>query len=67
MGFIHFINERLEETHNSLSWEEKYSYYEDFFFLQEDTVDFPDYGITYDTDTNSVAGPKAEGKVSINR
>ncbi|XP_044207073.1 osteoglycin, paralog b [Thunnus albacares] len=27
---------------------------------EEDTVDFPDYGITYDTDTNSVAGPKAE-------
>uniref|UniRef100_A0A3B4UPS1 Mimecan n=1 Tax=Seriola dumerili TaxID=41447 RepID=A0A3B4UPS1_SERDU len=42
------------------SLEENYSYYEDFFFLQRDIVNLPDYGFLQDTDP---AVPKADGKL----
>lgn len=48
----------------ALSWE-KYSYYEDFFFLQKDIVNFPDYDIQQDYDP--AVAPKADGKVCLNR
>lgn len=52
--------------HNCPSCEEKYSYYEDFFFLQRDIENFPDNGFPQDSDTDQAA-PKAYGKLYLNR
>lgn len=50
--------------HNSLELEVKYSYYEIFFFLQKDIVNFPE--LMQDSDTDPAVSPKAEGKVCLN-
>lgn len=59
------VNKQVKEMHNCSELGGKVQLFF-FFLLQQHFVNFPDYDILQDTDTDPAVAPKASGKVYFN-